>query len=427
MQDLSQGHSKKDSSKMKNSGKEETQEPRHYGTTILNLDECILIKIFLLLPAASIICCKVVCKEWYDLLSQLHFCNLYLKNPLYINLLFRNLISGNNLGKDFLISIRKDYRSSKESLSIKMLEIRMKKCLAVKGCCNGLLYLIENITPSLFPYISNPMTGEYICIPKINSSKRALCRASGFGFSKSYKVLDVETWLHPNKEFRVHCQIFTIGVDTKWRELVLNNFVACGIYNTATILNGAFHWLVDHESLVDFSPNLPVLINSICAFDIAEERFRSVPLPPGNAISMATCLSIGEIKGNLCVYDCSRSQYMFDIWMMNEYGNVGSWTRNFVLESCILSISSAQHLHLPIASWSDGEVLAISDSIPHLIWHNLREKTFEVLSIPGFESIPLILVHLTVYTPNFLPLKQALKGEATFKGKIQKISNSQGA
>ncbi|KAI5678182.1 hypothetical protein M9H77_09132 [Catharanthus roseus] len=404
-------------------------------TTILDLNTTILMEIFLTLPPIAIIFCKVVCKEWYNLLTQSLFCSLYLKNPPYMHLIHFDFVKGyypkryQYEGEAIhLISLKKGSNNSHQEPSIcsKKLNIPRKDHLMIMGSCNGLLLLAQLTKPSMFTYINNPITGEYISLPCITRSRRLLSRALGFGFYTNYKVLFIETYQLPNSELRVDCQIFTIGVDSKWRQLVVNTLIAFFLKGSGTILNGSFHWLMDHDFIFEFlSENSTLFWNSICAFDFVTERFRRIPPPPENVIIKGKELSLGELKGKLCVFNTSKIDQRIEIWTMNEYENANSWTKSHMLLLSWIPSCHFRCVHLPIASWRDGEILMPSCSRPQLISFNLREQKAEIFYINGFEGIGRVYAELTYFVPNFLRLKDALKGEASSKDKYPKIVNVQ--
>nr|WRO64609.1 MYB transcription factor protein [Rosa persica] len=90
-------------------------------------------------------------------------------------------------------------------------------------------------------------------------------------------------------------------------------YQSCGVY-----LNGFLHWIVQTS---DGSV-------SICDFDIENESFRKLPLPP---CSLKKCvLSIGVLEGWLYVF--VRSGSNINVWMMKDYGVEESWTKELVVK-----------------------------------------------------------------------------------------------
>jgi len=77
----------------------------------------------------------------------------------------------------------------------------------------------------------------------------------------------------------------------------------------AVFLDGCIHW---------FSRRTIDQKDTIVAFDLAEEKFREVPLP--NSIDSCKLAVLG---GCLCTFDETRP----DVWVMKEHGVQKSWTK----------------------------------------------------------------------------------------------------
>ncbi|KAL6203675.1 hypothetical protein ACLB2K_027375 [Fragaria x ananassa] len=88
-----------------------------------------------------------------------------------------------------------------------------------------------------------------------------------------------------------------------------------------TFLNGAIHWVIGCKN--------------VCAFDLAEEGFRQVPLPPvlcqnGDDDNPTKITTLVHLGGYLCIW--SRKLYcpqQCEVWAMTVYGVPESWVKLF--------------------------------------------------------------------------------------------------
>ncbi|KAL3834051.1 hypothetical protein ACJIZ3_008787 [Penstemon smallii] len=142
--------------------------------------------------------------------------------------------------------------------------------------------------------------------------------AYGFGFSDHYKVLRIVRRDHSGNECDIHGEIFTIGVDRKWRSFDDSSLAymlsPCGIF-----LDGILYFVGYLTS------------GFLLAFDMEEERGRRITLPtelegtPSNNIVLAVC------NDNLCLSD-KTDPHQLNIWTMKRDGVVESWSKEIILK-----------------------------------------------------------------------------------------------
>ncbi|XP_026445329.1 F-box protein At3g07870-like [Papaver somniferum] len=211
------------------------------------------------------------------------------------------------------------------------------------GSCNGLVCFEKedsyNNMPEPFA-ICNPLTGKFIFL-KPNFSRvweeEAVLVSSGFGYCQStnqYKVVRIYAL---NGE-ESHVQVYTIG-SSEWRDMETcirnNTFPSPGIF-----ANGVLHWLDAFEGG----------ISHIASFDLEDEKFRSLPLPPSEELGRldSSHNKLNLLGGNLCwVQSQYRPTYNIDIWVYKrkthntnnthklDYYSKNSW--NWVKEFSIKS------------------------------------------------------------------------------------------
>ncbi|KAI9077734.1 hypothetical protein K1719_040220 [Acacia pycnantha] len=149
----------------------------------------------------------------------------------------------------------------------------------------------------------------------------------GFGFdskNKDYKVIRFVTL--GDKENVPQVEVFSLA-SRSWRSIpirVAPFLLSQYLRNIPQVfVNGVVHWVVsrrcdDH------------ILNFILSFDVVEETFGEVTLPQ-HLRESTSVLSILQGGDSLCVLHtyCEEDQCFFSIWVMKEYGVVGSWNEVF--------------------------------------------------------------------------------------------------
>ncbi|CAI9096761.1 OLC1v1032972C1 [Oldenlandia corymbosa var. corymbosa] len=326
-------------------------------TSILDIPFCIMVDIFSRLPVTILLACKFACKAWYSYISNPEFGKLYFKNPPFLSVVMFSI------NYDYsLVDLKADDHDN-NTLNPNALRILQTNeptgNETVLGSCNGLLCILHH--SSCFGgyklYIWNPLTGERAFLPPPNVEENVKADAFLFGFcekTNEYKVLRILTrkW----KRGKTEVKICTIGSDDSWRVLKQNLPLPRGRKWTDTIFfddtqfsevtfKGSLHWITEDSFNWD---------DVVFAFDVGEEKLKPFPQPNGlylryNYTSLAVfreCLSIFQIS--------SSSQV--DIWLMKEYGELGSWTKEITVNCSHLPAVLPQ-LYYPIVFWRGNELL----------------------------------------------------------------------
>ncbi|KAM7495148.1 hypothetical protein LguiB_029757 [Lonicera macranthoides] len=395
--------------------------------SITDLPYPIIADILSRLPTKSIIACRCVCKNWLNLTSfdptfaHLHFST----SPLDLLLRIQTTTPGRLSSTLHLLDPELDCRSSEKQIDIKprfnlrKLESGDDLSVAIVNSCNGLLCLSDAIgnNPS---FVCNPITGEYIIIPKPNEDVRMeSVKYSGLGFcpnTKQYKVLRMFYELDgdlPNLTLHRMAEIHVLGSDL-WRGIGRAPLSPHrGSY--AAFLNGALHWDCDDHYSLDF----------IVSFDFVSERFGKIPPPPhfGEKHKERKAeISLGVLGEHLYLCDAT-SALQIDVWLMKEYGVQESWSKDYVIDKfCIDPIIFHEGTYRPIKLLKNGEMLMVYPDY-YLVCFDPLKKSCRYFKFREVQSQLEVILH----TPSFASLKDVVSGvnAKVLKLRPRKWENSQ--
>ncbi|XP_026445587.1 F-box protein At3g07870-like [Papaver somniferum] len=238
-----------------------------------NLHADILSKLLSHIPRESVLSCKLVCKTWNTLL---------LGRKLEVGILLcvasreeRNLQLHYGYYDEIITLTDDDHESftykTVERIKHPVINKREREVIDIMvGSCNGLVCFLVPHHRVVDPvYICNPISGEYINLPRIDSKKGLI--VSGFGYNRSvdrYKVIRIH---YPNRfgygwpRSPGQVQIYTlVGGDSGWRNL---GDIKYSLAFNGTLLNGSLYWLDWNDQ-------------KIVSFDLADEEFRLLPTAP---------------------------------------------------------------------------------------------------------------------------------------------------
>ncbi|XP_042484709.1 F-box protein At3g07870-like, partial [Macadamia integrifolia] len=274
-----------------------------------------------------------------------------------------------------------------------------KKEFEVVGSCNGLLCLSE---PMYYGprFVCNPVTGEYICLPKPDKHTD-FDIVSGFGFDEAdneYKVLrmlfhSIDLGFgNGTSSFKLEGEVYSLSLG-KWRHIGDVPYPLRGKASPAFV-NGSLHWMTDEYG----SLNVPELIVS---FDLGREEFQVVPPPPGFVPGWRSHrLNLGVLGERLCLFDYSIDRRL-EIWVMKKYGVKGSWTKEYIISRRGLGRDDGHFI--PLRLMKNGELL-MSYNGECLVLYDPVMKRFRDIQIhglpPRFEAI--------THAGSLLPLRNAV-------------------
>ncbi|KAK1418149.1 hypothetical protein QVD17_27288 [Tagetes erecta] len=309
-----------------------------------DLPSPIMVDILSRLPVKTIIHCKCVCTTWRDLLSDSHFANIHLsRSPAGIMI---HHDSEKDIMRDYHkpgflkwveIKAEPDHQSLHHdpvmSLDLSLAPILQDVKLLQVGSVNGLICLWEYGKKCDNTYICNPITREYMILPRQkyyrDQGYAIIVYCFGVGLqTNEYKVIRTFQGDIPPKPDQtsrpslLEAEVYTLGT-RQWRSLGHVPYWLNGFHGP--FLNGNAHWIVFDED----SPE------KLCTFDFDNETFQLFPSPPCEGIEdSAYCFqSLAVING--CLGQSYTYESEFSIWVMKEYGVKRSWHKEVVIKESI--------------------------------------------------------------------------------------------
>ncbi|CAH1444703.1 unnamed protein product [Lactuca virosa] len=315
-----------------------------------NLPVEVMVDILSRLPVKTIIQCKCVCKKWLDLVSDSYFADFQLsRSPAGIMIYHDSDHNKENTGyhKSGIwveVEDKPDHHNLPHN-RVMSLDLNLPGIIHPVGSLNGLICLWQYNRKTSNTYICNPITREYMILPKQKYHRKEIYADVTYGFgvssvAREYKVIRIlQKSLSP-------AEVYTLGTG-QWRSLGHVPYWFTG--RCGQFLNGHAHWTIrDQDSS-----------KKICALDFDKETFELFPSPPPEeAFIYFDCL--GVVRGCLCRCDTYYSK--FTVWVMKEYGVKKSWHKEFVIERCMdpnLDLLRVEPLY-PIEGFEDGTILMAS-------------------------------------------------------------------
>ncbi|OVA19981.1 F-box domain [Macleaya cordata] len=228
---------------------------------------------------------------------------------------------------------------------------------AIIGSCNGLIcFSVRHHDIDDPVFIFNPITREYIELPKYRQQLFQDCMVSGFGYHSStnqYKVVRITYHPFDQGPDIGFVQVYTLGDGRGWRntgQIAYSLLLSPGIP-----INGALHWL-DSQG-------------KILSFHLANEEFRLLPSPPcvrpGHACRFYKLRNFGRC---LCIVDRDEQGESVDIWSLKKnssydmkdqnYYHSWSWTRELSIALKDLDVDDNQYEPIePLALTKSREII----------------------------------------------------------------------
>ncbi|KAK4483841.1 hypothetical protein RD792_011048 [Penstemon davidsonii] len=301
---------------------------------ILNLPPKIIIDILTRLPIQSMISCKCVCKKWLQLFSNPDFSKFHLSKPtpgLIVQLTQNKEKFCKIVEFEDILDLQNHNLHYKAVLKFDPSSFTSSDFTRIMCSVNGLICFHEYINELDAFYICNPMTREYITLPRPNGNTMYPNIVTyGLGVSSvtsQYKVVRIfhEPLYSIEREsnlrnLKVECIVYTLGTGS-WRSIEPGEPYE---YDTrpsvGTFLNGNLHWLVyDSEGVM-----------LILCLDLETELFK--PFSRAPFLKVGGSLTVLE-DCYLCFCDFSSDEEIV-IWIMKEYGVEDSWTKEVVIDKC---------------------------------------------------------------------------------------------
>ncbi|KAH7864911.1 hypothetical protein Vadar_024859 [Vaccinium darrowii] len=334
-------------------------------TTISELPSQIISDIISRLPLKSIFSCKRVCSSFRNQTLDPHFPQLQLpRSPLCL-ILYRPSNSARPTYFQFLPldDSLVDLRSRRARIGFAtQIDIAAVSRLNILNSCNGLICLANYLFTENV-YVCNPVTRQHFRLPEskekpsvMDEEPQPLFFWYGLGYSRSadlFKVVKFTLSLE-NVMSESFCSIYTLGVDDEWRNLGnagLKLPLNLPHNRRFVFLNGALHWIGWENSMM-----------LLYYFDMEKELCGNLPLP---SQFDRHGFHLGVVDDCLYISDELTSSVSVNIWVMKDYGNIGSWTLEWIIKR---PLPSGLGWDLkPIKTLEDGTVLMIVGRKPLLL------------------------------------------------------------
>ncbi|KAH7856608.1 hypothetical protein Vadar_003466 [Vaccinium darrowii] len=370
----------------------------------------IIIDILSRLPLKTLLDCQLVCKDWLSLISDLHFAKVHLsRSP--VSILIKP--THHHRRKIRLIDVGLQTLPNTHPLDAQ-LTFNPKTHYPIIGdrivnSCNGLI-LSNDISEPVF--VSNPIVGEFVTIPRSYGDGRFDGATSALGFcplTNKYKVIQFflkSVSFDPITGLKIYgeeaeAEIYTLGQAPWpgiWRKLGRVPYhLSKHSFNSS--MNGVLYWLTS-------TPDSPGFIR---CFDFGSERFRAVPEPPEFDLENNAGLhhlSLGVLRDRLSICDYSSPRHV-DIWIMKDINTKESWCKEFVIKNVIVNRQPLNYCE-PIMILKSGEILMLVNRNA-LVQYYPKLGIFKILHIYGIGIKSE--VYATAHIPSFVSPAEVAKGQ----------------
>ncbi|XWS73865.1 hypothetical protein CRYUN_Cryun02cG0165900 [Craigia yunnanensis] len=357
----------------------------------IELPETVVMEILSKLPAKSLTRFRCVCKPWCSSFQTSHFITKHQHNNLKNNLnILLKRCRGNThddihyfsalsteKGQNFLV---------KENIRLPFFE-NCWYAPVVSGPCNGLLCLHDAGKAALW----NPSTREFKILPQSSVQRPPSVDSTsfgclGFGFDSKtddYKVVRFVTYYFDENEeegfladWNHQVELYSLKSDS-WKEISVPEAQPYGSPLFNNYINGFYYWQATGDS--DYL---------ILSFDMANEKFSTLPLPKFGGSLAQYYLELLDFNGSLgaIVYPREGTEKSFDLWVMN-----GSWTRQF-------SIEYVSGVERPLGFWKNGE-LFLEGSNHELVLFDPATRELKTLGIHAYQKTMQLIAYVESLVP----------------------------
>ncbi|XP_010456497.1 PREDICTED: F-box/kelch-repeat protein At3g04660-like [Camelina sativa] len=309
------------------------------GGPSFSLPEDLIIEILLNLPAKSIPKLVVVSKLWSSIIRSKHFIDIYLEQSL--------------TRPCFLISFHRDSIRFFDSIPLQSLEAASPSSSYTSTTSsfplslNTRLYpLSYNVSPPVRGLIcfqdldrvavSNPSTGQFLVLPKLNTRRRGISRFLGYDPVKDeYKVLCMTVSQVSGPVVSEEHQVFTLGggAQKKEKEEATWRMIECKVPHCPATkgicltTNGVIYY--GAWSTRDRATRGSLIV----CFDVRLEEFTLVKLPNGVEIDGGDTdqSELVNYQGKIALLNNSWVQNIyygrFDMWVLEDFGVKPEWSK----------------------------------------------------------------------------------------------------
>ncbi|XP_057786309.1 F-box protein At4g22390-like isoform X2 [Salvia miltiorrhiza] len=349
----------------------------------------IILNILSRLPARTTMICKCVCKPWLDLLVTPEFVKSHLSKSVPGLVVFEWKTDPNpHKVVEFVNKL--DFNCHEHRWNV-VFSFDLPFYGPVHDSANGLLFSCHRDDEI---FVCNPITREYIRLPsplpRIYPKPEIERLTYGFGVSRSsgeFKVVRILSAIAGRND-RCDWQVYTVGT-ASWRRVACCSLLEYGGNSKGVLLNGNLHFL-------GWEP----YSSRVSCLDLETELLSTFSPPHPSYPNTGRNLSV--LGGCLCVCDMTLSQPVNEIhiWLMKEYGDDESWTKEFIIHK--VGLEDRLWFVCPIKVFEDGDII-MGLEFRQLGYYSSKTKTIRKLDVSELD--PNISSCAVVYAPSFLPLK----------------------
>ncbi|WCJ17829.1 F-box family protein [Euphorbia peplus] len=309
-----------------------------------HINEELQIEILKRLPPKSLLKFTSISKSWHSLITNPYFISLHTKHTI---------ISTTSSPKSLLRHYSWPHKQEHYTIHAKNISINLhfpfksySQYFQIVGSFNGLICLSDTYRVNSHTIILwNPSIRKFITLPPPTLTLEQIYMfVLGFGYDFDVKVNDykvVRVVYHMNKRInRVklvpEVEVYQLWLNS-WRRVTLKSHHPHYIISELSLqvyLNGAVHWIGYNPCEVNEFRDLSMVL-----FDMSREVFNEMRLPESICGLSVLDLSVFSSRNLLSLMQYnrdSRSQWVqygsCSIWMMKEYGDVGSWSKFFAID-----------------------------------------------------------------------------------------------
>ncbi|KAJ9558175.1 hypothetical protein OSB04_012789 [Centaurea solstitialis] len=297
----------------------------------------LIVHILSMLPAKSLLRCRLVCKSWLNLMSSTEFKVMHLHNFNQLNPRYFVRRMDNCFAVEELYDVHFDDEAFGLDIGTEIEfpfdRCRVNICYRIIGCCNGVVCLsddgefIEGAFGLFNIILWNPSIRRKLTLPHpmfYSLRFENPIVVLGFGYDKmsdDYKVV----CLTSSSPARPKVEVYTVKTGI-WREVMFPRNLRCFCiiqYCSRIFSNGSVHWIAR-------DPTPGVSHRSIITFDITTELFGEIQLPefPADGSLMLSVVgeSLAVTHSSELSFDGLKSGNTYMVMVMKEYKNPASWT-----------------------------------------------------------------------------------------------------
>ncbi|XP_062199746.1 putative F-box protein At3g17500 [Phragmites australis] len=340
-------------------------------------------EILLRLPISSLLKLRRVCKQWRNMISDPHFIMEHAyRAPKHLLLYLPKVDLPASLCSKTL-KCRATIIDEKWS-PWTWAALHMDPDDHLFASCNGLLCFYKTYTLK----IANPATGQCLHLLKPDGIMlHDFHYLYSFGFHPTSREYKLVHFLREPQRYKsgqpFHfntIQVYTLGED-KWRDIRVPR--PCCMVNLGVVtVDGSMYWLTEDEETGCGM--------SVASFDLREETFASIQLPPFEVKEIASCATpkiacyITEIDGKVCIvtipyqshiprwrrYNTELSGRM-DIWAL-ESQTEHKWFLKYSIQS------PSVHRYVPQPCFIHRERIILQDRDGNAWYHDLAGKNVQI-------------------------------------------------